>query len=171
MQEPDLAAALAEVRAGRATPFQAVYSWLLARVSQSLEVMPGEEFRAALGAAQRVGAQVVLGDRPVSVTLARLWEALSGWEKARLIGHLLWTGTSLLEADSLRAEIEALKETDALTEAIREFGKTFPGLIRPLLTERDLYMTHVLQRLAANATTVVAVVGAGHLPGIRQVYI
>ena len=72
MQEPDLAAALAEVRAGRATPFQAVYSWLLARVSQSLEVMPGEEFRAALGAAQRVGAQVVLGDRPVSVTLARL---------------------------------------------------------------------------------------------------
>ena len=30
--------------------------------------------------------------RPVSVTLARVWAALSLWEKVKLIGQLLWTG-------------------------------------------------------------------------------
>lgn len=102
--------------------------------------------------------------------MARLWEALSGWEKVRLLAHLSWAGLSMLEAEAMKAEIESLKETDSLTQAIREFGKAFPGLVRPLLTERDLYMTCVLRRLAAHATTVVAVVGAGHLPGIRYLW-
>lgn len=57
-KEPNLVAALSEVRAGRSTPFQAIYGWLLSTISKSLEVMPGEEFRVALKAANRVGAQV-----------------------------------------------------------------------------------------------------------------
>ncbi len=61
-----------------------------------------------------------------------------------------------------------LQETDVLTEAIREFGKAFPTLIRPLLTERDQYMVHVMRRLSSRSKTVVAVVGAGHLQGIRD---
>lgn len=39
-----------------------------------------------------MGARYVLGDRPISVTMARMWAALSGWEKARLLASLLWTG-------------------------------------------------------------------------------
>lgn len=30
--------------------------------------------------------------RPISITMARVWAALSGWEKARLLGSLLWMG-------------------------------------------------------------------------------
>lgn len=36
------------------------------------------------------------------------------------------------------------------------------------MTERDLYMIYVMRRLAAFGDRVVAVVGAGHLAGIRQ---
>lgn len=46
------------MRSGRATPFQVIYSWLLARVGKSLDVMPGEEFRVSLREAHAVGAQV-----------------------------------------------------------------------------------------------------------------
>ena len=193
----------AEIRSGRATPFQAIYSWLLARVGQNLDVLPGEEFRVALREAQALNAQVVLGDRPLTVTLARVWAALSLWEKFKLSGQLLWTGLSLLDREDMKAEIERMKvgwlgwegwegrlveavwlgpidrhgrglprlesrwrlragrpraalgcaaaeqilvlpplprpaqESDALTEAIKELGKDFPSLIRPLLTERD----------------------------------
>lgn len=48
--------------------------------------------RLFLQEARAVGARYVLGDRPISVTMARTWAALSGWEKARLLGSLLWTG-------------------------------------------------------------------------------
>lgn len=159
---------LHEIRSGRATPFQGVYSWLLARVGSGLDVMPGEEFRVAVKEAQAVGACVVLGDRPLKITLARVWAALSAWEKLKLTGSLLWTGLNMIDADELRSEIEKMKESDVLTEAIREFGKEFPSLIRPLLTERDQFMVHVMRRLAGRATRVVAVVGAGHLDGIRK---
>jgi len=167
-QEPSLSEVLSEIRSGRATPFQAIYSWLLARVGNGLDVMPGEEFRVAVQEAQAVGASVVLGDRPLNITLSRVWYALSSWEKIKLSFSLLWTGLSMLDKDEMLAEIERMKETDVLTEAILEFSKEFPSLMGPLLTERDEFMVHVMRRLSSRARRVVAVVGAGHLEGIRQ---
>ena len=73
-----------------------------------MEVLPGEEFRVALKEAQAMGAQVVLGDRPLTVTLARVWGALSWWEKIKLSWHLLWTGLSL-DTDEIKHEIERMK--------------------------------------------------------------
>ena len=35
-----------------------------------------------------------------------------------------------------------------MTEAIKEFGEAFPGLLRPLLEERDEFMVFILHRLA-----------------------
>lgn len=40
----------------------------------------GGEFRAAREAAEACGAQLVLGDRPLEVTLQRAWAAL-GWRR------------------------------------------------------------------------------------------
>ena len=34
----------------------------------------------------------MLGDRLLTVTLARVWHALGIWEKVKLTGTLLWTG-------------------------------------------------------------------------------
>ena len=55
----------------------------------------------------QVGAKVVLGDRPVRVTLARTWSALSRWNKIRFIWGLLTTGFCV--SDDLKAEVEAMK--------------------------------------------------------------
>ena len=179
-KEPSLLEILAEIKAGRVTPFQGIYSWLLVRVGRDLDVPPGEEFRVAVKEAKAIGACVVLGDRPLSITLSRLWSSLSFLEKCRLLGTLLWSGLTMLDADELKKEIEKMKETDVLTEAIREVGKDFPSLLGPLITERDQYMVHVMHQLAGAgvskgdggepvvAETVVAVVGAGHLEGIKK---
>ncbi|KAL4531088.1 hypothetical protein Ndes2526B_g04753 [Nannochloris sp. 'desiccata'] len=163
-----LSAILTEIRTGRTSAFQGIYSWLLARVGNDLDISPGEEFRVAVKEAQKIGACVVLGDRPLSITLSRLWSALSLWEKCRLLGTLLWTGVNMLDSEEMRSEIEKLKDSDVLTEAIKEVGKDFPSLLGPLITERDQYMTYIMQELAGKATQVVAVVGAGHLEGIKK---
>lgn len=65
---------------------------LLGRAGWGLDVRPGEEFRVAFREARAVGAQVVLGDRPASITFARTWAALGGWQKARLLASLLRSG-------------------------------------------------------------------------------
>jgi len=51
----------------------------------------GVDFRAARVAAAAVGAEVVLGDRPVEITLRRAWAAL-GWVDRLRLGWLLGRG-------------------------------------------------------------------------------
>ncbi|CAL8462238.1 g1769 [Coccomyxa elongata] len=153
-------------RAGKVPLLFVAYSWMLSQVADALGVTPGEEFRVALLEAQQVGAKVVLGDRPVRVTLARTWGALSRWNKIRFIWALLTTGFCV--SDDLKAEVEAMKESDALTQSMKDLAEEFPELLRPLIQERDEYMVFVLRTLAARASRVVAVVGAGHLPGMRE---
>ncbi|KAJ6826321.1 traB domain-containing protein isoform X2 [Iris pallida] len=48
----------------------------------------GDEFRAARKAAEEVGAQIVLGDRPIEITLQRAWTSLTLTEKLKLIVSL-----------------------------------------------------------------------------------
>ncbi|PRW33045.1 traB domain-containing -like [Chlorella sorokiniana] len=165
---PTVAEAAALVRAGKATPFSVIYAWLLARVGQGMELVPGGEFRVALQEAKAIGAKYVLGDRPISITMSRVWAALSGWEKARLLGSLLWMGAGKVDRQAMQTEIEHLKQPDALSAAVEQFGNDFPSIVQPLVTERDQYMVYVLRKLALYGDRVVAVVGAGHLKGITE---
>jgi pheromone shutdown protein TraB len=65
-----------------------LYSGVLAQ----LNIVPGIEFRAAFEEAQRLQppAHIVLGDRPIDVTIKRTWGGLSAWHKVKLI-YLLMT--------------------------------------------------------------------------------
>ena len=60
----------------------------------SLEPLPQPcEFLAASRAASSVGAEVVLGDRPLEITLERCWESLGGLHRAKALFYL---GTTAL---------------------------------------------------------------------------
>jgi pheromone shutdown protein TraB len=48
-------------------------------------VRPGVDFRAANECAEAIGAEIVLGDRPIEITLKRAWEALTLVEKGKLV--------------------------------------------------------------------------------------
>lgn len=56
------------------------------------QVQFGAEFRYARAAAERVGAQVVLGDRPIELTLKRAWAAMGPEER----GAVLLAGAALV---------------------------------------------------------------------------
>jgi hypothetical protein len=50
------------------------------RISSSAGVATGEEFRAARKAAEEIGAQIVLGDRPIEITVSsRTWNLETLW--------------------------------------------------------------------------------------------
>ncbi|CAI5511258.1 unnamed protein product [Closterium sp. Naga37s-1] len=67
-------------------------SFVSRRSAQAVGVQPGHEFRAAREAADAIGAQLVLGDRPIEITLRRAWKALSLLDRARLASALLQGG-------------------------------------------------------------------------------
>ena len=64
-----------------------LYSGVLAQ----LNIVPGIEFRAAFDEARKLHppARIVLGDRPIDVTIKRTWGGLSLWGKAKLVYLML----------------------------------------------------------------------------------
>ena len=56
----------------------------------------------------QVGAKVMLGDRPVRVTLARCWAALSRWARIHFIFSLVWGGL-FMGGEDLKAQVEQMK--------------------------------------------------------------
>ena len=66
-------------------------------------------------------------------------------------------------------DIEKLKTGDVLESSFSEFAAHSPALYESVIAERDRYMAANLRALAGGpAREVLAVVGAGHLPGLAR---
>ena len=116
---------------------------------------PGAELLAAVETAEEVGAEVVLVDRDVHVTLKRTWGNLGFWTRLRMAGSVvagLFTNEEVSED-----QIEALKEKAQLSEMLSEFAKAIPGVKVPLIDERDQYLMSSIED--APGKRVVGVVG------------
>jgi pheromone shutdown protein TraB len=96
------------------------------------KVAPGEEFRRAYQTGQKIGAKLVLGDRPIQITLKRTWNSLSFFEKLKLIYFIIKESSLSITAN----DIESMKNSDVLTEMVKEFSKEFPSLAKTLIDER-----------------------------------
>jgi len=134
------------------------------RLGKQLETEPGAEMLAAAACAEETGARLELIDRRIDVTLKRGWRHLGFWQRVKLFGVLFEAmfGSEKIEG----ADVEALKKQDQLEALMGEMGRSFPQIKRRLIDERDVYLAQKLR--AAPGRRIVAVVGAGHVPGLLK---
>ncbi|XP_019248086.1 PREDICTED: traB domain-containing protein isoform X2 [Nicotiana attenuata] len=118
-------------------PFGILYSWFLAKVASKLEVFPGAEFRVAYDEAMKYGGKVILGDRPVQVTLRRTWAKMPLWHKTKLLYSILFQAVFLPKPGDLVKMLKKMDDVDMLTLVIQEMSKKFPTLMDTLVHERD----------------------------------
>ncbi len=134
------------------------------KIGQKLGVKPGEEMLQAIRSAQMINAQIHLADRDIRTTLARAWRLMGFWSKIKLAVQLLG---SVGEANQIeQQDIEKMKKEDMLETVLSELGELMPELRDVLIFERDQYLAHKIR--TADGRKIVAVVGAGHVPGIKQ---
>jgi pheromone shutdown-related protein TraB len=134
------------------------------RIGRRLGIRPGEEFLRAIQAAETVGAVVHLADRDIRITLSRAWHLMGLRTKMKLLYQFL---ASVWEVDTIgQEEIEEMKKRDVLESLLSELGKSLPELHRILIDERDQYLTDKIR--SAPGRRIIAVVGAGHVPGIQS---
>ncbi|EHA8591176.1 putative traB domain-containing protein [Cocos nucifera] len=148
--------------------FGILYSWFLAKVADKLEVFPGSEFRVAFEEAMSYGAKVILGDRPVHITLRRTWGKMTLWHRIKFLYYIFFQAIFLPSPEDLNKMLKEMDDVDMLTLVIQEMSKAFPTMMETLLHERDMYMSSTLLKVAREHSSVVAVVGKGHLSGIKQ---
>lgn len=136
------------------------------KLGAQLGIKPGAELLAAVDAAKERGIPVELIDRDIHTTLRRTWKNIGLWKKLMLLWSLLAGGDGKGE-EVTAATVEELKEPKALSEMLSELGQAVPEVKGPLVDERDRYMASKLQDVGAGKKSVVAVVGAAHVPGMK----
>jgi len=132
------------------------------RLGSQLGVKPGAEMLEAANAAERVGAELILADRDVKITLQRTWRGMTFWGRMKVLSQLL--ASLFVREEISKEEIEKLKESDALSEAMQMLAEQSPEMKRILIDERDQFMAEKIK--LAQGKRIVAVVGAGHVKGL-----
>jgi len=136
------------------------------KIGDRLGVQPGAEMLEGVRLADETGATLVLADRDVQVTLKRVWGFLGFWKKFQLLTQLL---TSIFtDEDVDKSMIEDMKKQDQLASIMGTFAENFPQIKARLIDERDIYLAQKIRM--APGTNIVAVVGAGHVPGMQKYF-
>jgi len=162
-QEMDIVKVIREKRTS-VLLFQLLLASFQKKIAEKLGITPGEEMIRAVARAEEIGAEVVLADREIRVTLLRAWRKMGFWTKLRVLPEMI---VSLFYAEDVTAEeVEKLKQQDVLEVALQTFGDKLPALKTTLIDERDEYLSHTIGHAAGRK--IVAVVGAGHIPGIKR---
>jgi pheromone shutdown-related protein TraB len=150
------------------------------RIGAELGVKPGAELLAAAQEATARSIPVALIDRDINITLKRTWKNLGLWKRSLLLSSLIVGFEDEDDEDeedddgekkapkSTANVVEDLKEPKALSEMLTELGKQVPQIKGPLIDERDRYLASKAIEAGAGKRAVVAVVGAAHVPGMKE---
>jgi pheromone shutdown-related protein TraB len=134
------------------------------RIADKFDIKPGAEMIKAIESGEAIGAEIHLADRNIRITLTKTWRVMGLWDKIKLLFQLV---LSMGEIDEISEEdIEKMKQEDVLETLLADVGKSLPVLKDILIDERDQYLTHKIRTAAGKK--IVAVVGAGHVPGIKK---
>lgn len=133
------------------------------RMGTSTGVKPGSELLKAYEVCQELSIPAIMGDRPIKATLKRLWASVGLLQKGSLIMTLIGSMFDSKKMDE--DELSKMRESDALHGMLSEMDRELPQMRRILIDERDSTMAEHMQR--ASGSTILAIVGAGHVPGMK----
>ena len=137
------------------------------RLGSKLGIQPGREMIAAIDSAKDIQATIVLADRDVQTTFHKTWRMLPLREKVKVLMQMIMS--VFISEEISQDEIEKMKTQDVLTETMEVFSRQSPMMKKILIDERDQYLAEKIR--TAPGEKIVAVVGAGHVHGIkREIY-
>lgn len=147
---------------------QTFLSSIQRKLGKEQGVVPGSEMIEAMDQAKHHQLDVELVDRDIAVTLKRAWKKMGFLEKFRVFWEFLKAMIGFEEDEFDQIDIDELLDQDLISAMMDEFGKIAPSVTKVLIHERDEYIAEKINRLRQQGKSVVAVVGAGHLNGIKK---
>ncbi|MEN8136501.1 MAG: TraB/GumN family protein [Thermodesulfobacteriota bacterium] len=133
------------------------------KLGDQLDIQPGTELLEAAKAAEGLDIPIALCDRDVRVTMRRAWKSTSIWKKGYLLASLM---ASLFDDTEITEEkLSEMRKSDVISGLMEELGQSLPELKRVLIDERDTFLAEKIK--GADGAKIVAVVGAGHVAGIK----
>lgn len=134
------------------------------KVGADVDVKPGSEMIGAIEASEDLGIPIALIDRNISITLQRALNKMGFIEKLKFLFGLI--ASVLGFGDEEEVDIEELKNPENIDDLMEMFKDEAPSVHEVLVHERDAYLAGKIMQIPYDH--VIAVVGAGHKPGIEK---
>ena len=136
------------------------------KMAQEIGSEVGGEMKQAMKSAKEFNIPVRNIDRDVQTTFKRIWAKLGFFKRINLFATLVLSAFSSEKVEE--DDIEKLKESDLLFEAVKELDDKLPEVSQVLLHERNQYMAEKIKALPYN--NIIAVIGAAHTEGMIEAF-
>ena len=146
---------------------QTFLSSIQRKLGKEYGVEPGSEMIAAINESKKQDIEVALVDRDISATLKRAWRKMGIREKFRLAWEFMKALFGYDEEELEELDLKELMKQDVISAMMKEFGEIAPSVATVLIHERDEYIAKRIQDESKKGK-VLAVVGAGHIEGIKN---
>ncbi len=157
--------ALLEERKGREGPVSyKLLSMFQRRLARQFGGEVGQEMISAVAAAREVGADTLLIDVDAGSMFNSLWRKMPIKEKV----NLLLSSVISLFASKKRVERELEEFEQNEEEYLEVFERQFPTLKKVLIDDRNILMASRIGKADERYGNVVAIVGDGHVEGMRR---
>lgn len=137
------------------------------KLGEEYGVEPGSEMVAAMQEAEKQNIKVALVDRDITITLKRAWKTMGIVEKTKVVWEFLKAMIGYDEEELEDLDLKELMKQDVISQMMEEFSAIAPSASKVLISERDQYIAQKIFEESKKGK-VVAVVGAGHMNGIKQ---
>jgi pheromone shutdown protein TraB len=124
----------------------------------------GEEMLGAIAMAKKIGAKLAFIDVDATFVFDRFWASMSFSEKLKLIIGAF--GGVFVRKKQVERELKKFRENSE--QYLEMFSKEFPTIKEELIDRRDMHMAKAIRKLNSEYSTLVAVVGDGHIMGISK---
>lgn len=131
-------------------------SYLQKKISSDAGIMAGREMIEAAAEAKSLGIPIALIDQDIGITIQKLLENVGFKEKLMILKDVIFPEKGYT--------IDYIYENSM--ELIDEIKGRYPFIYEILVDDRDKFMAENLKRIQKEK--VLAVVGAGHVPGIKR---
>lgn len=136
------------------------------RMAEQFDIKPGAEMRSAIETAEEKKLPIILVDREIGTTLKRVYHNVPWWQRMSIITGLF--GSIISRQEISEEEIEKLKEGDVLESTFSQFAEEAETIYKPLVDERDQYMSArlLVEMVQSEYKNILVVIGAGHMKGM-----
>ena len=133
-------------------------------IAKKYGVSVGSEMLAAINTAKKLGIGIAFIDMDSGYVFSKIWNGMGFSEKIKL----LFSGAAglFVRKEMVDKEIEKF-ETD-YNHYMEIFGSEFPILKKTLIDERNTYMAEKIRELSKKYENIAAVVGDGHIEGMKK---
>lgn len=133
-------------------------------IAKKYDTQVGSEMLTAIETAKMLNAKVAFIDVEASRIVLNFWKSMSIKERAKFVFALL--SSIFIRKKRIEKELKRFEENEEYY--LESFGKEFPAAKRILIDDRNIHMAESIKKISQEHENIVAVVGDGHVEGIRR---